>query len=1076
MSNKRCLIAVAIFVTILTAAQCTWAASGTWTAGGQTAIPVDNTWANIGTAPDYATGNWAGGVEAYGTDSTATFNLDVAAGVPQPIDLSNTVTIGSMVFGDTNTATPGGWVINNIVDPYVGIIFLSVTTTNTPPLSTITVNDLGVGAEVKINAQVWGSTLTDGLIKAGVGTLNLAQPTTYTGGTVVNAGTLKLTAGNNTLDTTGPITVSNTTVNGATVNGTLDLGGSSQTTSGAIVLDGNLQNGTLVNTGVDNSTGTPVGINYDARSGAISANLTEDTVNAQPVGLTKTTGGTMILSGTNTYSGGTIISGGNLQFDSPAALPATGQITINAQSALNATGAYATAQAWLNSGRIVNTSAGVLALTADEGAINLAGYANLSLGAVGNVSYTGAITPAGNIYYLGGGGGTLTIAGTNALTDNGGTPRSLIVNGPGTLALTGNNSFTGGTTLTNGILRVGNDASLGGPNTQLTLNGGLLEITGSGLTLDNRNVNWSTFNGGFYIDDGVTFTLGVNVPNGVEILKQGPGTLNIAGGYTYNVTNGIALDSGTVSVKAGATLSAGLSMDFVNNSQTGHIIVGEAGSNLPTTLSVTGGNAGQYTGYFKLGGGTGSSAVCVADIYGNATTFSTVAGVNFISMGEWGNAQSTINMYDGATLNTGTLYIGHWNSTVGIVNLNNSSKVEAGQVSAGGQATGTLNVKDTSLVATNYLLVSDLGGPGNLNIGDHATVYAGQMEVGRDDYWMNNPAIATINGNAQVHVTTNATMADGYSVSGSGDLYVGRYAWSNGTLNINGNAQVTVDGNVRVGYDQSSRGWLNIGGNAIVNIGTAMTIDETGTVWDGTGRMITISDNAQVTVPIVKLNDPGWNTNVIGVLTLNGGTLNTGAIASLNTGTGTVIFNGGTLKATGDSTTFMQGLRAATIQAGGAIIDTNGHNITIAQILNEAVVNTGNLTKQGSGTLTLAGALHYQGLTDIQAGTVDIGTGVATQIGNVGGAGTMDVENATSLSAFSVNVGNVTIGGASSLTTANVYTNTLTISAGSTLTITAIPGGPLAGGGLTAVPEPSTIAMLAMAALGLMAAAWRRRK
>ena len=172
----------------------------------------------------------------------------------------------------------------------------------------------------------------------------------------------------------------------------------------------------------------------------------------------------------------------------------------------------------------------------------------------------------------------------------------------------------------------------------------------------------------------------------------------------------------------------------------------------------------------------------------------------------------------------------------------------------------------------------------------------------------------------------------------------------------------------------------------------------------------------------------------------------------------------------------MQGLRSATIQAGGAIIDTNGHNITVAQILNEAVLNTGVLTKQGTGTLTLTGALHFQGGTDIQAGTVNISTGAATQIGNVNGAGTLDVENATSLSAFSVNVGNVTIGAGSSLATANVGTNTLTIGAGSTVTITAIPGGPLAGGGLTVVPEPGTFAMLAMAALGLMAAAWRRRK
>ena len=170
----------------------------------------------------------------------------------------------------------------------------------------------------------------------------------------------------------------------------------------------------------------------------------------------------------------------------------------------------------------------------------------------------------------------------------------------------------------------------------------------------------------------------------------------------------------------------------------------------------------------------------------------------------------------------------------------------------------------------------------------------------------------------------------------------------------------------------------------------------------------------------------------------------------------------------------MQGLQDAKIDAGGAKIDTNSFDITIAQSLSEVTLNTGSLTKLGAGTLTLTGPLHYQGLSDIQQGTLQISTAVPTQIGNVNGSGTLDVENATALSAFSVSAGAVKIDGVSSLTTANVYTNTLTIGAGSKLTITPIAGGPL-GGGLTAVPEPSTLVMLTIAALGMIGAAWRRR-
>jgi autotransporter-associated beta strand protein len=153
----------------------------------------------------------------------------------------------------------------------------------------------------------------------------------------------------------------------------------------------------------------------------------------------------------------------------------------------------------------------------------------------------------------------------------------------------------------------------------------------------------------------------------------------------------------------------------------------------------------------------------------------------------------------------------------------------------------------------------------------------------------------------------------------------------------------------------------------------------------------------------------------------------------------------------------MQDLRAAHILAGGAIIDTNTNNVTIAQAL-AGSVGDGGLTKKSAGILTLTGALTYTGLTDIQAGTLQINTGGGTALASITGAGALGIGNTTSLTANSVSVG------------------TLTIGAGSTLTINAIPGGPMAGGGFTAVPEPSTFAMLAMAALGLMAAAWRRRK
>ena len=116
--------------------------------------------------------------------------------------------------------------------------------------------------------------------------------------------------------------------------------------------------------------------------------------------------------------------------------------------ALASAGSYNTVTGWLNSGKIATASAGALALIAasDTETINMGSYASLSLGASGNVTYSGTLTPSGTTYHLGGGGGTLTFS--PAITG----ATSLIVSGPGAVVLTGTNTYTGGTTVSGGTL------------------------------------------------------------------------------------------------------------------------------------------------------------------------------------------------------------------------------------------------------------------------------------------------------------------------------------------------------------------------------------------------------------------------------------------------------------------------------------------------------------------------------------------------------------------------------------------------------------------------------------------------
>jgi autotransporter-associated beta strand protein len=102
----------------------------------------------------------------------------------------------------------------------------------------------------------------------------------------------------------------------------LDLSGFSQTTIGAIQMNGGrIQNGTLNNGAT----------HYDLRAGTISANL------AGMAGLMKTTSGALTLSGSNTFAGGTTINGGILSINADYALgDVSGRLTLNSTEAAQA--------------------------------------------------------------------------------------------------------------------------------------------------------------------------------------------------------------------------------------------------------------------------------------------------------------------------------------------------------------------------------------------------------------------------------------------------------------------------------------------------------------------------------------------------------------------------------------------------------------------------------------------------------------------------------------------------------------------------------------------------------------------
>lgn len=236
--------------------------------------------------------------------------------------------------------------------------------------------------------------------------------------------------------------------------------------------------------------------------------------------------------------------------------------------------------------------------------------------------------------------------------------------------------------------------------------------------------------------------------------------------------------------------------------------------------------------------------------------------------------------------------------------------------------------------------------------------------------------------------------AQGHTVLSGGSL--GRSLFiangANGSMSITGgifeSTSSAADGMVN---GANAVGLLSIDGGTyrkITGIGAASTF---ALFYGGTGNTQATLDINSGSFEVTTLdlqNNVGSSTQAAGVyesgVNLDGGTLSVGTIVRsvVSTGIDAVLnFNGGTLQARQDSATFLANLAqfTANVQAGGALIDTQAFNVTIAAPLvhDTALGGTadGGLTKVGTGALTLAGASTYTGGTLIKNGRLILSSG-----------------------------------------------------------------------------------------------------
>ena len=282
-------------------------------------------------------------------------------------------------------------------------------------------------------------------------------------------------------------------------------------------------------------------------------------------GLTKAGAGLLELLGANAYTGTTTVSQGTLEGNIPGALIIGDNVSPPNSAIVIGPILNPTAPVTVNASGLLNVGLGSVTigpLSMVGGNVTIAGAGREVGTLVLNGDVTATADPAGNPatisgngdLSLGGASRTFTVTGSPSsmgmaisavVVDGAGGASSLVEAGTGMLALSGTNTYTGGTTLTSGTLSVGNDSALG--TGALTLNGGTLQFS-MFITLTN--------------DYTVGGPATIGGSNGVELDGAG----NLTAGNTLTVTSTGGTDFfGALSGPGGLTVAAGSGAVILDN-------------------------------------------------------------------------------------------------------------------------------------------------------------------------------------------------------------------------------------------------------------------------------------------------------------------------------------------------------------------------------------------------------------------------------------------------------------------------------------------------------------------------------
>ncbi len=592
--------------------------------------------------------------------------------------------------------------------------------------------------------------------------------------------------------------------------------------------------------------------------------------------------------------------------------------------------------------------------------------------------------------------GSLTISGAVS-----GSTKSVVKNGAGFLTLSGANTYSGGTVVNNGVLSFLKTNSLPDTGVATVANAGTLAI----------GVGGAGAFGSAHVDALYANTL----PNVSLSASAVAGADTTLGSFTYA--------SSLSGARGFAKIGNNNLILPVANSHTGPtrvyggVLELEHANALPGGIGTTGGSSALvfYGGVLGLG---------VGDFTRNLASATTVTGVNFTGPGGWAafNADRVVNLGgSGATIAWGTANTGFGAQRLILGAPTATHMVELQNPLNLGTSGRTLQVDDGAAAIDARLSgVLSGGANGNFTKSGAGTLALTAVNTYVGQTWLSGGGTLLLTGTASIGTAGSNTLTLGQQYFGAGILQYDSSATSyfssinisqsnaaTGTLNQTAGV-ISVSGSVNLSPTADCSSFLNLSGGTLAVGGTlgvgqrgnfagTMTLSGTGILT--ASRMIVadivnpaspkpsygqfIQNGGTATVGSLLISTNSADSNVhSGTFDFNGGTFSTafitGGVATVAGGVNTSIFNfnGGTLKPTASSATFMQGLTAANVKDGGAVIDTDGYDITVAQALQHAAGAAASpLTKNGAGTLTLTG-------TNTLAGPVTVNAGALALAGN----------------------------------------------------------------------------------------------